>query len=409
MSSVRSSAGSAPVDLPITRTHPFDPAPQLAALREESPLCRLRYPDGHVGWLATSYDLARRVLVDSRFSIKPMRPPVGDPVTTAEVQEVERAQPEAEGALILLDPPQHTKIRRLQAAYFTVQRIGEHRAGLERLVGDQLDAMERQGSPVDFVRAFAAPVPGLAICAMLGVPGSDREHFERPTQVSEDPRSTAEEQIAANNEFRAYSHGVIQRKRAEPGDDLLSEVIATSDLSDAELAGLALQLFSAGHETTVSMLALSLLALLGDRRRWEQLCADPSLVDGAVEELLRYLTIVQVGAFTRTATEDVELDGTVVKAGEGITVSLSAANRDPSKFPDPDLLDLARDASGHVAFGHGRHICLGQHFARLELQVALAALTRRFPTLRLAVPSEEVPMYPSEQFLYGVHELPVAW
>lgn len=402
-------ADSTPVALPTARTHPFDPAPELAALREQSPLCRMRYPDGHVGWLVTSYELARKLLVDARFSMKPFRPPVGDPAKTAEVQEVEGAREEATGALILLDPPRHTKIRRLQAGYFTVQRMREHRAGIERIVEGCLDEMERHGPPVDFVEAFAAPVPGLAICAILGVPGEDRARFERPTQIAEDPRSTAEEQLAANDEFRDYAHEVIRSKRARPGDDLLSELTQTSDLSDAELAGVALQLFGAGHETTVSMLALGALVLLSDRGRWERLCDDPSLVGGAVEELLRYLTIVQVGAFTRTATEDVELDGAVIKAGEGVTVSLSAANRDPAKFADPDLFDLARDAAGHLAFGHGRHICLGQHFARLEMEVALLALTRRFPTLRLAAAPDQVPMHPPEQFLSGVHELPVTW
>jgi cytochrome P450 len=409
MTSAEATAEGAPVPLPTVRNHPFDPPPALGTLRGERQLCRLRYPDGHVGWLVTSHALARAVLADPRLSVRPDRPPVGEPGENAAVREALEDLPENAGIVITLDPPAHTRLRRLQAGYFTVRRVSEHRAAIERIVSDCLDAMQKAGPPVNLVDVFALPVPSLTICEMLGVPRSDRYRFERPTEVSVDPHASAQEKIAAFREFCDYAHGVIEQKRIQPRDDLLSHLVADGQLTDDELAGAALQLFGAGHETTANMLALGTFALLCDRSRWETLQANPSLMDTAVEELLRYLTIVQLGAFTRTAVEDIELDGVKIEAGESVTVSLPAANRDPAKFSDPDELDLTRDASGHVAFGHGRHMCLGQHLARLEMQVALAGLMRRFPALHLAVPAHEVPMYSGERALYGVRELPVAW
>jgi cytochrome P450 len=408
-SASRLRAIDSPGELPTERTHPFDPPREVAALRDLGPLCRLRYPDGHVGWLVTGHALARAVLVDSRFSMRPVRRPVGDPVKNAAVSAAAGEGSELAGEMMALDPPEHTRVRRRLAAQFSARRVQEHRPRIERIVADRLDAMEHTGPPVDLVETFARPVPSLVICELLGVPHGDRDRFERPTAVMADRRSSPEEQIAASREFTDYARGVIERKRARPGHDILSNLIARGELTGDELRGVAGQLFIAGHETTPNMLALSVLALLCDRSRWEALRVDLSSIDAAVEELLRYLTIVQVGAFTRTALEDVELEGVVIKAGVGVTVSLSAANRDPERFGDPDRLDVSRDARGHLAFGHGRHVCLGQHLARLELQVGLLGLLRRFPTLRLAVPAEELRLHAGDEFLHGVHELPVTW
>lgn len=402
-------AMTAPVELPTLRTHPFDPAPELARLRERRPLCRLRYPDGHLGWLVTSHALARAVLVDPRFSMRPPRRPVGDAARDVAVLEADVDSPGRSGELMGLDPPDHTRIRRALAVHFTAGRAEERRPQVERVVAGRLDAMERAGPPVDFVELFGQPVPSLVVCDLLGVPHADRERFERPTAVMDDPLASARDKIAASREFTDYARAVIEQKRAKPGGDLLSALVARGELTDDELLGVTSQVFIAGHETTPKMLALGTFALLWDRSRWEALRADPASVDGAVEELLRYLTIVQVGAFTRTAREDVELGGATIRAGEGVTVSLSAADRDPRRFADPDRLDLWRVARGHLAFGYGRHVCLGQHLARLELQVGLAGLLARFPALRLAVPAEEVRVHGGERFLHGVHELPVAW
>lgn len=398
----QSDVETAALRLPTIRIDPFDPPPELSTLRNEQPMCPLLYPDGHIGWLVTSHPLARTLLADARFSIRPQRPPVGDPASNAEFFDASADFPHNEGALIELDPPQHTRIRRHQTGYFTVRRVADQRASIRRIVSDRLAAIESIGPPVDLVKHFCLPYSSLVLCGLLGVPEADRADFERPNDVIQDPSATPGEKMAALNEFTDYSHSVIELKRAQPGDDLLSELVATGDLTDMELTGLALQLFSAGHETTANMLALSVFALLSNQSRWDALRRDPELIEGAVEELLRYVTIAQLGAFTRTALEDVEVNGTVIRQGQGVTVSLSAANRDPTAFPDPDTLDVRRNSRAHLSFGHGRHMCLGQHLARLELQIALAGLVQRLPEMRLAVETHDVPLVHHEKFLHGV-------
>jgi len=201
---------TAPVELPTLRAHPFDPAPELARLRERRPLCRLRYPDGHVGWLVTSHALARAVLADPRFSMRPPRRPVGDPARDAAVLEADVDSPGSSGELMGLDPPDHTRLRHTLAAHFTAGRAEERRSQAERIVAARLDAMERAGPPVDLVEQFAQPVASLVVCDLLGVPPGDRERFEGPTAVLDDPSSSAEEKIAASREFAAYAGGVIE-------------------------------------------------------------------------------------------------------------------------------------------------------------------------------------------------------
>jgi cytochrome P450 len=399
-------------ELPTTRSLPLDPPPELALLREREPLCRLRHRDGTLGWLVTTHALAREVLADPRFAIDYWRSPVGDPLERARVVdagEQDFRKVMNAGALVAMNPPEHTRLRRLLTAFFTVRRMNEHRGSVERVVAACLEAMARSGPPVDMVEAFALPVPSMTLCELLGVPHGDRARFERPTAVIDDPAATADERIAAWNDFSEYARSVIERKRASPGRDVLSELVAAGELSDDELVGVAIQLFSGGHETTANMLSLSVFALLSERDRWQRVCADPSSIAGTVEELLRYLTITQVGALTRVALEAVELNGRTIAPGESVTVSLASANRDAARFHEPDAFDPARDAAGHVAFGFGRHMCLGQHLARLEVEVALRGLAARLPALRLALPAEDVVFHGGDHFLYGIHELPVAW
>jgi cytochrome P450 len=395
-----------PVDLPSERVDPLD-AP--VGLRELTPVSRLRFSSGNLGWLVTGYALGRSVLVDSRFSVDSVSMPLGDPEVIAETDRIERSTPEHAGVLILLDPPQHTKIRRASASYFTVRAISEQEAAVERIVSDRLDVMAESGSPVDLVPTFALPISSFSICELLGVPHEDRERFERPSAVLADPRIDAEDKRAALVDFYDYCRQVVAEKRASPRDDILSDLIRKGELTEDEIVGLARQLFEAGHETTASMIALSVITLLSDRGRWESLKKDPSQIGNAVEELFRYLAIVPIGAASRTALEDVELGNVVVKQGEKVIVSIAAGNRDREKFHDPDELDLGRNATGHLSFGHGRHMCIGQHLARTEVIVALRGLIERFPNLNLAVPVEELRFFPGEYLLYGVEELPVAW
>jgi cytochrome P450 len=317
--------------------------------------------------------------------------------------------PETDGVLIALDPPQHTKIRRAAASYFTVRAVSEQEAAIEGIVAERLDAMAATGAPVDLIPSFALPLSSFTICDVLGVPHSDRERFERPSAVLADPRASVADKHQALVDFSAYCRDVVAAKRAAPGDDFISDLIAKGELNEAEIVGLARQLFEAGHETTAAMLALSVFTLVTDRSRWNSLLDDPAQIEPAVEELLRYLSILQMGTFSRTALEDVDLGDLVIEEGEKVVVSIPAANRDPEKFPAPDDLDFARNASGHLAFGHGKHMCIGQHLARLELRVALRGLLARFPQLELAVPAEQIHFHGGDHMLLGVESLPVTW
>lgn len=438
-------AGEQPITLPIDRSM-FDPAPELGRLREQTPLTRLRYADGHVGWLVTSYELARQVLGDPRFSMHPWHPTVGDPeqrwagdvdwmrrdARLAEVFDryVNSGKAEYEGAydpevvdilrsedpllrtasLLQADPPRHTRLRQMISSHFTPRRVNQNRALVEEIVARRLDAMEQAGPPLDLVEEFCVSIPAQVISALLGASPTEAHRFEEPTTVLVDPKATPEQILSASHAFEDFLRELIQRKHIDPADDLLSELVQDGQLSDEEIVGMSRFLFVAGHETTEAMFALSVMSLLQDRTRWDALRAAPSMAGAAVEEMLRIHTIIHQTAMPRTALEDVELAGQTIRAGEAVAVSLTAANRDPDKFADPDRLDLARkDSAGHLAFAYGMHQCLGQHVARLELTVGLTALAARFPDLRLAVPIDEVPMRDKEANSYGVKRLPVTW
>lgn len=392
-----------PVTLPTARRadRPFDPPEELAQLREQRPLSRMLYPDGHVGWLATSHELVRAVLSDPRFSSRSelMHNPL--PGAAAATQ----APPDPPGMFIGMDAPEHTRYRRVLTGKFTVRRMRQLGARAEQIAAEHLDAMERHGPPADLVQAYAQPIPALMICELLGVPYSDREFFQRHTATMNNNASTAEDLGAAMTALGEIMGELVLAKRAEPTDDLLSD-ITTADLTDEELANIAMLLLGAGLDTTANMIALGAFALLLHPGQLAALRADPGISDQAVEELLRYLTITHTGA--RAALEDVELDGRLIRAGETVALSAQAANRDPRKFADPDTLDLRRNAGGHVAFGHGIHQCLGQQLARVEMRAALPALVTRFPTLSLATPPEDVPLRVGWD-IYGVHRLPVTW
>jgi cytochrome P450 len=301
----------------------------------------------------------------------------------------------------------------MQTGYFTVKRIAEHRDMVERIVGECLDAIEAHGAPADLVELFSYPVPSMTICELLGVGAEDRWRFEHPMAVLADfTGTTPADKKAAMVDFYAYIREVIEEKRAHPGDDLLSELIASGQLDDNELAGVTFFLFAGGHHTTATVLSLSVLFLLSERERWEAARADLASIEKTVEELLRYVSPIR--SLPRTATEDVELGGVVIKAGDSVTVHAPIPSGDPDQV-DVARFDHTREPVAHHAFGWGRHMCLGQHLARLELQVELEGLMRRFPNLRLAVPADEVPIRFYEVPGQGnpdpmmVEKLPVAW
>jgi cytochrome P450 len=405
--SVFSSASFSPVSLPMQRISPFDPPAEYRRLREEEPVSRLAFPDGKVGWLLTRHQDVRALLADDRFSSDRRR--ASSPVRRFPVRP--DAPAVRAGSLIGMDPPEHTRCRRMLTRYFTVRQMRELAPRIEQIVSEHLDAMERVGPPADLVPAFARPIPSLVICELLGVPYEDKATFQRCTSILLRLDASEDAISAARDELWTYMLDLVAAKRQHPDSALLGSLIqngaADTALTDESLAGIGQLLLAAGHETTANMLALGTYALLGHP---DQLCAlreEADLVDSAVEELLRYLTIVQFGT-VRAAREGISFAGRRIQAGETVVASLAAANRDPVRFPEPDELDLARPASQHVAFGHGIHQCLGQQLARVEMKVAYKALFRRFPGLRLAVRPDEVAMR-DDMFIYGVHHLPVAW
>jgi cytochrome P450 len=393
-----------PGSLPTARTGRFDPPPELAWIRAREPLSPLRYPDGHLGWLVTGYHLARTVLSDPRFSADsalkrvPVPRPGADPFMGA---------PALPGWLVDMDPPAHTRIRRALAGQFTVRRVAALRSGIARIVAEALDAMTAAGPPADLVAEFALPVPSMAICELLGVPYRDRDEFHRHSTTLFALDASAADADAAMATLTGYLRDLVRHKRVRRGPDLLSDVAARDALTDGELAGAGVLLLTAGHETVAGMLGLGTLALLCHPAQREALVRGRVPVDDAVEELLRYLTIFQFGV-PRTPVEDVPLAGRVIRAGQSVTVSLPAANRDPDRYPRPDTLALSRVARGHLAFGYGVHQCVGQHLARLELRLAYPALFARLPGLRIAGGPDDVRLSHDMGF-YGVHQLPVAW
>jgi cytochrome P450 len=388
----------------LRRGGEFGPDPELACQREPSGIVRVATPFGYDAWLVMRHADARQVLADARrFSVAVSAdrsdPAAHDGMTPEDIAR-ERA-----GDLMAHDPPEHTRLRRVLMAAFTLRRVRTLEPWIERVVADRLDEMARLGPPLDLVDTFALPVPLLVICELLGVPYADRDTFRdlaaRPFDLTLPPPV----RTAAFREIRAYMTTLAVRARREPGEGMLSALAA--ELTTDELTGIGHQLLIAGHETTTSMLALGTLALLRHPDQLRLVRDRPEHVEAAVEELLRWLSILNTTS-PRITTERVEIAGQRIEAGEMVLVSVPVANRDPSLVPDPEVLDVTRGAIGHLAFGHGAHHCLGAPLARAELRIALPALLRRFPGLRLADPPAEVePGAPA--IFHHLASLPVTW
>ncbi|MFB7716493.1 cytochrome P450 [Nocardia sp. NPDC056100] len=393
------------------REYPFgepvrlDAHPLFETLRREEPVSRVRLPYGGEGWLVTRFDDVRMVLADARFSRAGV---VGR-------EDVPRVTPEpARGdSLLNSDPPEHTRLRKLVAKAFTGQRVRALRPHVQDIVDRLLDDMERGGSPADLIPALALPLPVTVICEMLGVPPRDQHRFRDFSDIVMSTTAATREQIvAARAGLETYLAEQVSARRAQPRDDLLGALVAARDdvdrLTEAELVGLGVTILIAGHETTANQIANFTYVLLTQPGQWEYLCARPELVPTAVEELLRFVQLGSGGGFPRIATEDVELSGTRIRAGEAVFINTQAANRDESVFTAADALDLTREHNPHMAFGHGFHHCLGAQLARIELQVVLDTLLRRFPALRLAVPDAEIP-WKRGMLVRGPTSLPVSW
>jgi cytochrome P450 len=386
----------------------FDPTDQLAQIRADAGVTRVVTPFGMAAWLVTRYEDVREVLSDPvRFSNARRGFPLPDELEL-QLSEHEILQQRA-GQLLALDPPEHTRLRRMLTPEFTVRRIGGLAPRIQEIVESHLDDLERAGPPADLVSGFALPIPSLVICELLGVPYSERAEFQRRTRRQLDFSVPIGERMELQRESREFMRGQVLRAKDAPGEDLLGRLIRQHGdaLSEDELVGIASLLLVAGHETTANMLGLGTLALLCHPEQLALVRDDPAAVEPAVEELMRWLSIVPSG-IPRITTTEVTLSGHTIAAGELVMAGLVAANRDPALIDDPDRLDITRGEIGHLAFGHGVHHCLGAPLARMEMRTAFPALLRRFPRLRLAVPFEEVG-FRAHHFIYGLHSLPVTW
>ncbi len=384
---------------------PFAPAPELTRRADREPVSRVELWDGSTAWLVTRHADARAVLADPRVSVDVAQP--GFPHTNA----VSKARDARMKTLMQMDPPEHTAQRRLLTGDFTVRRMEALRPRIQRIVDDLADQLLAGPNPVDLLEAFALPVPSLVICELLGVPYGDRDFFQGVARTLVMDQADPAPALAAGEELNAYLEELVNRKDAEPGDDLLSKLVVgpyrSGVLSKREIATTGQLLLVAGHDTTAAMIALGTAAQLAHPDQFGAVRDDPALVADAVEELLRYLSVTHTEA-RRVALEDLEIGGRLIRAGDGIIVVKSTANRDGSVFPDPDALDVRRKARHHVAFGFGLHQCLGASLARVELQVVFGTLYRRIPTLAPAVPLEQL-VFKENAVFYNVRELPVTW
>ncbi len=384
--------------LPLRRTG-LDPLPEMGELRDREPVSLLKLPFGIRGWLVSGYEESKAVLGAAGAFSSDFTHLVGKAGITAEQDP---------GGLGFADPPSHTRLRRMLTPEFTGHRLRRLAPRIDAIVAGQLDEMERvaaEQGQVDLVQSFALPIPSLAICELLGVPYEDRADFQRLSTTRFDFLGGIEGSLGAISESLTYLLDMVKRQRAEPGDGMLGMLVREhgDDISDRELAGLADGLLTGGLETTTSMLALGGIVLLRDPALRRRLVEDDAAVDPFVEEVLRYLTVVQV-AFPRIAKQDVTVGGHRIEAGDLVFCSLSAANRGGD--PGLDRFDPARATRPHLAFGYGVHRCVGAELARMELRTAYPALLRRFPDIAPATDLDALE-YRKLSFVFGVEALPV--
>ncbi|AEW98448.1 cytochrome P450 [Streptantibioticus cattleyicolor] len=394
---------------PWTR-HPLDPPDLYARLREERPVTRVELRGGQPVWLITRYDDVRAILADPRASADLSRegfPRFGFRPPNAH-----------ERPFLRMDPPEHTVFRRLLAKCFLTKRMLALRPRIQQLVDETVDAMlAAPDHRADLVRDLALPVPSTVLSWILGVPAGDREFFNTETQAlldreNTDNKDARERALRAGKALRGYLDGLIADREAltDPGEDILGVLVTAvreGTISRQDAINTAVVLIVAGHDTTANMAALGTLLLLRHDDQRQLLTEQPELMPQAVEEMLRFLTVVHL-VVLRVATEDIEIGGTVIPAGEGIIPLNFSANRDDAHYPDADRFDVHRKARDHVAFGYGVHQCLGQPLARVELEVVFGTLLRRLPGLRLAVPFDDLP-FKSHAQINGVAALPVTW
>ncbi|WP_327085937.1 cytochrome P450 [Nonomuraea sp. NBC_01738] len=390
---------------PFTAPDPLEPPVEYAELRKQCPVSRVRLPSGDLAWLLNRYETVRRVLADDAgFSRQAITAP-GAP----------RVLPIAAGSksIFVMDPPEHTRLRRLVSKAFTGRRIEDLRPRIQQITDELIGAMLAQGPPADLMSGLAQPLPITVICELLGVPYADVDRFRSWTDLMLTfDRGMQEQVMRAKESLDEYLTALIAAKADQPAGDVLTALIAARDedeqLSQEELLAFGYTLLGAGYHATTASLAHSLLALLRAPGLLDRLRSDPSLLPGAVDELLRRSQAGGGIGAVRIATRDVELDGVLIRAGEAVLPMINSANRDESVFADPDGLLLERRPNPHLSFGHGIHHCLGAQLGRIELEIALGSLLRELPVLRLAVPERELRWNAGAAFSRPM-TLPLTW
>ncbi|WP_033294092.1 cytochrome P450 [Amycolatopsis jejuensis] len=394
-------------EFPMARTCPFAPPPAYEEIREQEPVTRVRLPDDGYAWVVSRHEDVRTVLNDRRFSADRQHPDF------PQIVEGEAAfrRPDDERTLVSMDAPEHSRARKAVLGEFTVRRLEALRPRIQKIVDTQVDALLAGPKPGDLVETVSLPVPSLVICEMLGVPYADHDFFQENTTNLISRTASPEERRAALGALTGYLTDLVAEKEKNPPDDLLGRQIgklrAEGTYRRASLAAMGFLLLAGGHETTANMISLSTVALLRNPDQLAAIKADPGKTLDAVEEMLRYFTILDV-ATARLCIEDIEVGGQLIKAGEGVLALGHAANRDPRAFDNPDELDITRSARHHVAFGFGPHQCLGQNLARMELQIVFDTLFRRIPTLALAAEVDDLP-FKDDANIYGLYQLPLTW
>jgi cytochrome P450 len=380
---------------------------ELRELRSDQPVCPVRMPTGESSWLVTRYDDVQTVMADGRFT-RDLR------FTTS--TRAGGAPPEEfvvdTDRTLAMDGPPHLALRRLVSRAFSLGRMEAQRPRIQQIADDLLDRLEGRPQPVDLIDAYAAPLPVQVICELLGVPADNRAQFRAWSDATVSVTAHSEEEVGlAWAGLLGFFREMIEERRRSPGNDLISALIAAYDdgdkLTETEMVFLATGVLIGGNETTVNAIVLGLCELWRHPDQLAALRADPSLVDTAVEELLRYEPLSGLGR-RRIAKTDLELSGFPIKAGESVVLSVRSANRDEKHFTEPECLRVSRDNNLHLSFGHGAHYCLGASLARIELQVAFATLLRRFPKLSPAVPIDQIPRK-TGLMVAGLQELPVKW
>ncbi|WP_043264401.1 cytochrome P450 [Streptomyces sp. CT34] len=400
-------ASTAPVqELEISRSCPHSPNAQHIEFQQQGRPVKVTLAaltPGAPVWAVSSHDDIRTMLTDSRFSAD--REKQGFPF------QVDGQPGNFRRTMISMDGTEHRDVRRSVTGEFTLKRMKALQPRIQQIVDDRIDVMLAGPKPVDLVDALSLPVPSLVICEQLGVPYEGHEFFQARSNKLLLRDASAEERLRALDELLEFLSDLITKKEAEPTDDLLGRQIVklreAGTYRHRDLVRMAFLLLVAGHETTANMISLGAMILIDRPADAEVLRANPGKIPAAVEELLRYFTIAEFIP-TRVATEDVELGGTLIKAGDVLVALCNVANRDPAVFPGGNDLDIQRGARHQLAFGYGAHQCLGQNLARMELEIVYSTLLRRIPTLRSAIPTEDLP-FKSDADIYGIHEFPVTW